>query len=220
MKKKIAKVRKRISNRRKLTFSDYPYQKKHDFHHVNLEEKHGFSPHTLYTSGKKPSSKMYRKTIVKGVTRLFLAFAFFLVIYMIMLPESMFSEQIKEKTFQALTEDFPFVQAYMWYEERFGLPLSFVSQIPEQPVENTDFALPVVGEVIDSPQMDKTGIYIIPEKRSNVRSMTDGVVVFAAEIEKRIKKQLSFNIKTKVKHLIKIYIQLMFIYINLSDKTK
>src|SRR5690625_5884168 len=75
MKKKIAKVRKRISNRRKLTFSDYPYQKKHDFHHVNLEEKHGFSPHTLYTSGKKPSSKMYRKTIVKGVTRLFLAFA-------------------------------------------------------------------------------------------------------------------------------------------------
>src|SRR5690625_6203641 len=90
----------------------------------------------------------------------------------------MYTEQIKEQNFQYLTKDFPFVQAYMWYEERFGLPLSFVSQIPEQPVENTDFALPVVGEVIDSPQMDKTGIYIIPEKRSNLRSITDGCVVF------------------------------------------
>lgn len=174
-KKRIEMIRKNISERRKA--HQVKYRPKETIAQVSTEEKHGYMPYI------QSPINVQKPTYFKLIIKLLLSVSLFIVVKLTVETNSFVSNNFKDKAINAFTEDFPFAQAYLWYEKRFGTPLAFISDqqrfAPEGIGEEAldQFILPVYGQVNSSID-DKAGIYITPTDISEVRAMRDGIVLF------------------------------------------
>jgi stage IV sporulation protein FA len=180
MDKDIRKVRKSIEQRKKMRgklpekdpseqqiFSPLPQE----------EEKHGYYP--VFTETPSSNVRMNNKMfsfVMKGICSVVLFFGAAVLLE----SDQTYLSGAKEWTNRALTDEFPFAKVNLWYQETFGSPLAFSSdrgQGSEGPYENV--AMPVMGNVQETFQVNGKGIMISPQEESIVSVMHDGVIIFS-----------------------------------------
>lgn len=173
-KRKISAIRNNITKRKKIRHT--MYGRSYSLPQISTEEKHGYMPYIQSPiNSDKPA---YFKISLK----LILCISLFLFVKFTVSPNNLFPDHIKNRTLNALTEDFPFAKAYLWYETTFGTPLSFISNqnktIPVKSNIPEDYILPVNGQLNSSVNDEEIGLYISPIELSDVRAMSDGIVIF------------------------------------------
>lgn len=184
-KKKIELIRRNISRRRRI--HPRKFEEREFTAQVSTEEKHGFMPYIQAPiNSTKPS---YFKFIFKVL----LSVSLFIVVKLAVEPNNFFSDHFKERTIHAFTEDFPFAQAYVWYEKRFGTPLALISDkdkiTPVKKEVSDQFVLPVNGQ-FNSLLDEEVGLSIKPRKSQEVKAMRDGIVLFKGKDKKTNKKTI------------------------------
>lgn len=184
MRKGINDVRRSISRRSKMRREKVSQSRER--WQVPLlgqeEEKHGYIPtiHTEFEPNEE-SSTLFRTTIVKIALSVLL---FFGVAFLARSNAPLFAVP-KEWTRHVLMEEFPFARVNVWYQETFGKPLSLIPQSTRVVDQNDMYALPVLGNVTETFQVNGSGIMISPEKSTSVAAWQEGIVIFAGNDRKR-----------------------------------
>lgn len=178
MNKGIKKVRESIKKRKRSR--GHLYQTKTFRNEPSIfpkeEEKHGYLIDVPdYESTDQPIKLFKAPVLIKGMLSLALFFG------LSFLLDSDFDILSKPKTWaeRAVTEEFPFARVYHWYHQAFGNPLAFH---PKEQIAGQDhdfISLPVNGQVIETFQMNGTGILIEPEQTETVNVWNGGIIIFA-----------------------------------------
>ena len=180
MDKNIRKVRKSIEQRKKMRgklpetdnteqqiLSPLPQE----------EEKHGYYP--VFTETPPSNVRMNHKMfgfVMKGICSVVLFFA----VALLLQSNQTYLSEAKEWTNQALTDEFPFAKVNLWYQETFGSPLAFSSGDRESEEGSYESAaMPVMGDVQETFQVNGKGIMITPQEESIVSAMHDGIIIFS-----------------------------------------
>lgn len=182
---KIKFVRDRIASRRKTKLPRISSEDKTPHSYVSIEERHGYLPEDISVNNKKGLLRLKRPQLFSIMAKLILSVCLFLFVKLAFMPSSAIPEVLKSRTIDAVTEDFPFAQVYLWYIDTFGIPLSFSGGVmqPEsrKSDDNTSLALPVSGQVSSSLTSQRPGILISTKEESKVKAFMDGVVIFAGK---------------------------------------
>jgi len=194
-KRKISAIRNNITKRRKIRHT--MYGRSNSLPQISTEEKHGYMPYV-----QSPINS-YKPSYFKFSLKLLLCITLFFFVKFSVSPNSLFSDSFKNRTLNALTEDFPFAKAYLWYETTFGTPLSFISDqnktIPVKSNIPEDYILPVNGQLNSSVSDEELGLYISPTELADVRAMSDGIVIFRGKDRKSNKKTVIIQHEDKSK---------------------
>ncbi|WP_010651041.1 M23 family metallopeptidase [Oceanobacillus massiliensis] len=176
MDKDIRKIRKSIEQRKKSRGRAPDSTKKQLLSlSPEPEERHGYYP--VYTGSGELEGKgsPAARIAVKGILSVMLFFGTALVWQV----DSDALQKPKEWTNQALTDEFPFARANMWYKQAFGRPLSLSPNPVAEVDQSQSMALPVNGNITETFDANGTGIMIEPGETSNVSTIKEGVVIFA-----------------------------------------
>lgn len=140
-----------------------------------MEEKHGYVDQTQHShlSEMKYSQKKEAKTST-FIPKIILAMVVFISVMLLhIMTESDATRSLSVD--YLLKEDFPFATVYSWYEENVhpvALPFTENEQIAaNDPMQN--------DTVIETFQMNGSGIVFQPDRDKQLYALSDGIVVFA-----------------------------------------
>lgn len=184
----VQKVRRAIRQRKKLrNRSKDVFQ--HSIPFIQEEDKHGvdiplFSDR--YSMSKRNRNHYNNSGMAFKALASILLFA---GIAFVLLSEGGTMTGTKNWLSNQLQTEFPFAKVKSWYTETLGEPLSITPQGNKPDIADESFALPVMGQVVETFNANGTGIMILPEKESVVTSLDEGVVIFAGN-NKNTKKTI------------------------------
>lgn len=213
MEKKIKRIRKSIKNRKMIRHTD----KLHDmpytpYETIQDEERHGVYNEMIPPITKRDQStyeSMFRSSFFY---QLFGSIALFMISFLLIKGNVALFEKPERLLRNALEQNFPFAMVHDWYVQHLGIPLALVPEAePASSLTDSSYTMPLTGEVVESFNANGTGIQIMPETESYVRSFNKGIVIFAGtrpETGKTIVIQHADQSETTYGHLSELHVHL------------
>lgn len=180
MNKQIKQIRQSIRERKKQRHFERQVKQPIVRHEtITDEERHGFYNETFHQEAPTKKGEEIRIFSSSLGLQFFGALLFIGFCAFIFQTELRTLEKPKQLLEEALTEHFPFAAVHDWYVQTLGAPLSLVPQETAPTLSDQSFIVPVVGEVVESFNVNGTGIQIMPPRESEVRAVDKGIVIFA-----------------------------------------
>jgi len=181
--KNIKRIRKSIQERKRARHANRLNRGEHfPYEMISDEERHGVYDQLAHhdTKGKnKSEERLLRSPFfyqLSGAVMLF-----FVSLFIIKTDVHPFTKSEKMLR-NALQDNFPFATVHGWYVDYLGVPLSLVPRAETTTsVSDNLYQTPLMGEVVESFSVNGTGIQIMPESESYVRSVDKGIVVYAGK---------------------------------------
>ncbi len=175
-------IRKRIAKRKRVKNSaNLPNKSREPSSFlVKDEEKYGYDSYSSYEGGQnQPGHPLFRAEVFMFKVLCSVC----LVLIVAILFKNNASQFDTARTFVSKTmeNDFQFATISAWYEDQFGSPLALLPKKDENQEEEkpAQYAVPAVGTVLESFQVNGQGIMIETGSNSKVEAMNEGVVTFA-----------------------------------------
>lgn len=182
------------------------------FETISDEERHGAYNEVIppnMNEDKKSHKGMFRSPFFY---QLFGSIALVFISFTVVKSNVTLFEKPEQLLRSALDDNFPFATVHDWYVQHLGIPLALVPQAePTSVLDDGSFTLPLTGEVVESFNANGTGIQIMPETESYVRSFNKGIVIFAGtrpETGKTIVIQHADQSETTYGHLSELHVHL------------
>lgn len=144
------------------------------------EERYGFERMSSYESSyQEGHHPLFNKELF--LFKLLASACLFLLVAIIFRHEASTLDPARQFVEKSMKQDFQFATVANWYEKKFGKPLALLPIEEKTKKVQTDpsNALPVLGTIVESFEMNGQGVMIETIKAAKVEAMNEGIVRFA-----------------------------------------
>lgn len=177
MNRRVDEVRKRIAGRKNSQFNmidkDLPAQRTIVQDTINNVEYPIFEEEKERSQVSFGIGKFFLKTMASVLLAVGVAVMF--------QSNTTMSQQVQSLVKRTMEREFQFAQVSKWYEERFGAPLTFLNKEDKSTDNQSEYAIPASGKVLENFQTNGQGILVETAADAEVEAIDEGRVVFVGD---------------------------------------
>lgn len=183
MQSRADEIRKRMAKRRKMR--EHSSVKDKPIFWAQDEERYGFDRISSFEAGPDEGTHpLFNKELF--VFKILGSICLFLIIAILFKNENPTFSQARNLVQNTMETDFQFATVSNWYEKQFGKPLALLpfmedktKNITDSDGNETQYALPASGRIIEDFAHNGQGIVIETGKDATVQALNEGIVRFA-----------------------------------------
>jgi stage IV sporulation protein FA len=147
------------------------------------EERYGFEKISSFEAGPDEGTHpLFNKELF--IFKILASVCLVLIVAILFKNENPSLQKAREVVNNTMETDFQFAAVSDWYETKFGKPLALLPFLedetePNDTLNETQYALPASGRIIEDFSQNGQGIMIETSKDANVNALQEGMVRFA-----------------------------------------